>query len=72
MVWYAKVSQPKLLPPVDGFHPNSANREQLIAEEHAREMLDTLELIRDCIQIADQTLDKRDELDMEDLLEALS
>jgi len=56
MAWYAKVSHPRILPPDEGSPPRPANREQLIAEEHAREMPDTLTITRDVVQIADSVV----------------
>jgi hypothetical protein len=45
MAWYAKVSHPRILALVEGSPPRSANQEQLIEQDHARDMPDTLELI---------------------------
>lgn len=36
MAWYDKVSHPRIIPPDEGSPPRSANREQLIEEEHFR------------------------------------
>jgi len=48
------VSHPKILPPDEGSSPSSANWEQIIDEEHGREMLDILEHIRECVRMGDQ------------------
>jgi len=45
MVWYAKVSHPRILPPDEGSPPRPANVEQIIKEEHVRELPDTLTII---------------------------
>jgi hypothetical protein len=72
IVWYGRVSHPKILPPIDGSPPRPTNQEQIIAEEHAKIMPDSLEIIKACIHIADQALAQKDELSREDLMEALS
>jgi len=41
MAWYAKVSHPRIIPPNEGSPLKPANREQLIEEEHAREIICT-------------------------------
>ena len=41
MAWYANASHPRIIPPDDGSPCRSANRQQLIEEEHFREMPDT-------------------------------
>jgi len=56
MAWYAKVSHPRIIPPDEGSPPRTANREQLIEEEHARDIPDTLTIIRDVVQIADNVV----------------
>ena len=72
IIWYGRVSHPKILPPIDGSPPRPTNRKQIIAEEHAKIMPESLEIIKACIQIADQALAQKDELNREDLMEALS
>jgi hypothetical protein len=52
MAWYARVSHPRILPPDEGSPPRPVNVEQLIEEEHAREMPDTLTIVRDVAHIA--------------------
>jgi len=65
---HAVVSHPKILSPIDS---RSTNQEQITAQEHARDMPDSLELIRDHVQIADQALAQAHDLSREDLLEVL-
>jgi len=38
MAWYAKASHPRILPPYEGSPPRSVNVEQIIEEEHVKEM----------------------------------
>jgi len=56
MAWYAKVSHLQIIPLDVGSPPRPANREQLVEEEHAREMPDTLTIIRDVVQISDNVV----------------
>jgi len=42
--------------------------EQIIEEEHARELSDTLTIIRDVMQIADNAVARRGEMTREELL----
>lgn len=70
--WYARVSHPKILPPDEESPPRPTNQKQLMEKEHAREIPDTLVLIRDCLRMADQALASRDKMIKEDLLEFLS
>jgi len=65
MAWYTRVSHPKILPPKDESPPRATNQEHLIEAEPAREMSDTLELIRDCVRMADGALARSDELSRE-------
>ena len=53
MAWYAKASHPRILPPDEGSPPRPVNVEHIIEEEHAREMPNTLTIIRDVVHIAD-------------------
>jgi len=61
MAWYSKVSHPRILPPDEGSPPRPANVEQIIDEEHAREMSD-ITIIRDVVQIADNIVTKSGEM----------
>jgi len=49
MAWYVKVSHPRILPPDEGSPPKPVSVEQIIEEEHPREMPDTLTIIRDVV-----------------------
>jgi len=49
MAWYAKVSHPRILPLDEGSPLRPANVEQIIEKEHARELPDTLTIIRDVV-----------------------
>jgi hypothetical protein len=69
VVWYGRVSHPKFLPPIDGSPLRLANQEQIIAQEHARDMPNSLEIIRSCVHIADEAL--AHDLTREEMLEAL-
>jgi len=69
MAWYAKVSHPRLLPPDEGSPPRSVNVEQIIEEEHARELSDTLTIIRDVVQIAGNVVARSNEMTREELLQ---
>jgi hypothetical protein len=68
MAWYAKVSHPHILSPDEGFPPRPANVEQIIEEEHAREMLDTLTIIRDVMQITDNIVARSGEMTKEEIV----
>jgi len=67
MAWYAKVSHPRILPPDEGSPPRPTNVEQIIKEEHARVMSDTLTIIRDVVQIADNIVAMSDEMTKEEI-----
>jgi len=69
MAWYAKVSHPRILPPDEGSPPRSANVEQIIEEERAREMPDTLTIIRDVVHIADDIVAKQAEMTKEEIVQ---
>ena len=56
MVWYGRVSYPKILPPIDGSPPMPANQEQIIAQKHDKDMSGPLEITRSCVHIADEAL----------------
>jgi hypothetical protein len=71
MAWYARVSHPRILPPDEGSPPRPANEEQIIEEEHAREMPDTLAIIRDVAQIADGVMARQHEMSREDFLQEM-
>jgi len=71
MAWYAKVSHSRILPPNEGSPPRPANVEQIIEEEHARELLDTLTIIRDVVQIADNVVARSGEMTREELLQEM-
>jgi len=62
MAWYAKVSHPRIIPPVEGSPPRPANVEYLIEQEHAREMPDTLGIVRDVVRMANDGVARRHEL----------
>jgi len=69
MAWYAKVSHPHILPPDEGSPPRPVNVEQIIEEEHARELPNTLTIIRDVVQIADNVVARSGEMTREELLQ---
>jgi len=69
MAWYAKVSHPRILPPDEGSPSRSVNVEQIIEEEHAREMPDTLTIIWDVVHIADDIVAKSDEMTKEEIVQ---
>ena len=71
MAWYAKVSHPRILPPDEGSPLRPANMEQIIEEEHPREMPDTLTIIRDVVQIADNIVARSGEMTREDLVQEM-
>lgn len=60
---------PKIMLPIEGYPPRPTNEEKIIAHEHARDMPDSLEIIRSCIHIADEALGQ--DLTNKELLEAL-
>jgi len=49
-----------------------ANREQLIEEEHARELLDTLTVIMDVVQMADNVVAMQAEMSKEELVQEMT
>jgi len=69
MAWYAKVSHPRILPPDEGSPLRPANVEQIIEEEHAREMPDTLTIIRDVVHIADNIVARQAEMTKEEIVQ---
>jgi len=71
MAWYDKVSHQKIIPPDDGSPPRSANREQLIEKEHAREIPDTLTIIRDVVQMSDRAVAMSANMTKEELVQVL-
>jgi len=68
MAWYAKVSHPRILPPDEGSPPRPVNVEQIIKEEHAREMPDTLTIIGDVVHIADDIVARSGEMTKEKIV----
>ena len=68
MAWYAKVSHPRILPLDEGSPPWPVNMKQIIEKEHAREMPDTLTIIRDVVQIADDIVARRGEMTKEEIV----
>jgi len=52
----------------EGSPPRSANVEQVIKEEHAREMPNTLTIIRDDFQMADNPVAMQAEMTKEELV----
>jgi len=68
MAWYAKVSHPWIIPPDEWSPPRPANVEQIIEEEHAREIPDTLTIIRDVVQMADNVVAMQVEMTKEELV----
>jgi len=68
MAWYVKVSHPRILPHDEGSPPRPANVEQIIEEEHDREMTDTLTIIRDVVQIADDIVARSGEMTKEEIV----
>jgi hypothetical protein len=69
MAWYAKVSHPRILPPDEGSPPRPANVEQIIEEEHAREMSDTLTIVRDVAHKANDILARQAEMTKEEIVQ---
>ena len=71
IAWYDKVSHPRILPPDEGSPPRPVNVEQIIEEEHARELSDTLTIIGDVVQIADNVVARSGEMTREELLQKM-
>ena len=69
MAWYAKVSHHHILPPDEGSPPRSVNVEQIIEEEHAREMSDTLTIMRDMVHIVDDIVARSGEMTKEEIVQ---
>jgi hypothetical protein len=69
MAWYARVSHPRILPPDEGSPPRPTNVEQLIVEEHAREMPDTLTIVRDVAHIARDIVARHGEMTKEEVVQ---
>jgi len=69
MAWYDKVSHPRILPPGEGSPPRPANVEQIIEEEHVREMSDTLTIIRDVVHIVDDIVARQAEMTKEKIVQ---
>jgi len=72
MAWYAKASHPRILPPDEGSPPRSVNVEQIIEEEHVREMPDTLMIIRDVVHIVDDIVARSGEMSKEEIVHEVS
>ena len=62
MAWYAKASHPRILPLDEGSPPRPVNVEQIIEEEHAR----------DVVRIVDNALARRGEMIREELLQEMT
>jgi hypothetical protein len=60
---------PRILPPDEGSPPRLANVEQLIEEEHAREMPDTLTIVRDVAHIARDIAARHGEMTKEEVVQ---
>jgi len=71
IAWYAKVSHPPIIPPDEESPPRPANREQLIEEEHAREIPDTLTIIKDIVQISDNDVAMSATMTKEELVQVM-
>jgi hypothetical protein len=69
MAWYAKVSHPQIIPPDEGSSPRPTNQKQLIEEEHATEMPDTLTIIMDVVQIADNAVAMSTEMILQEMIQ---
>jgi hypothetical protein len=69
MAWNVKVSHPRILPPNEGSPPRPANVEQIIEEEHAREMPDTLTIIRDVVHIVDDIVVRQAGMTKEEIVQ---
>ena len=70
MAWYAKVSHPRILPD-EGSPPRLANVEQIIEDEHARKMPNTLMIIQDVVQIVDDVVARSGEMTREELVQEM-
>jgi len=68
MAWYARASHPRILQPDEGSPPRPVNVEHIIEEEHAREMPDTLTIIRDVVHIADDIVARSGEMTKEEIV----
>ena len=71
MAWYARVSHPRIITPDEGSPPRLANREQLIEEEHAKQLPNTLTIIRDVLQMADNVVAMSAEMTKEELVQEM-
>nr|ABD33234.1 IMP dehydrogenase/GMP reductase, related [Medicago truncatula] len=71
MAWYAKVTHRQIIPPDEGSPPRLANVEQIIEEEHGREIPDTLTIIRDVVQVADNVVAMQEEMTKEELVQEM-
>jgi hypothetical protein len=69
MAWYANVSHPRILPPDEGSPPRPANVEHIIEEEYAREMPNTLTIIRDVVHIANDIVARQAEMTKEEIVQ---
>jgi len=69
IAWYAKASHPRIIPPDEGSPPRSVNVEQIIEEKHAREVHDTLTIIRDVVHIADDIVARSGEMTKEEIVQ---
>ena len=69
MAWYARASHPRILQPDEGSPPRPVNVEHIIEEEHAREMPDTLTIIRDVVHIADDIVARSGEMTKEEIVQ---
>jgi len=72
MAWYAKVSHPHILPLDEGSPSIPVNMEQIIEEEHAREMPDTLTIIRDVVHIVDDIVARNSEMTKVEIVQEVS
>ena len=72
MAWYAKASHPRILSPDEGSLPRPVNVEQIIKEEHAREMPNTLTIIRDVVHIADDIVTRSGEMTKEEIVQEVT
>ena len=72
MAWYAKASHPRILPSDEGSPPRPVNVEHIIEEEHAREMSDTLTIIRDVVHISDDIVARSDKMTKEEIVQEVS
>jgi len=69
MAWYAKVSHPRILRLDEGSPPRPTNVELIIEEEHAREMPDTLTIIRDVMHITDDIVARHADMTKEEIVQ---